>query len=259
MRIIGGEFKRRRLHSPKDASTTRPMPDQVRQAVFNLLRGHFEGEAVLDAYAGTGAIGLEAVSRGAKRVVLIEKNRHIARLIEKNIQELGCADRAELVIGDALGPAALMRCPDPVHIIFLDPPYPLVRDPEGWGRFVAQFEHLIEKLDDTGYAVLRTPWPFVHEERPPEPDRKPDRDRGVVYDLERDGPLDDGAIEALAHEPEDEEPEESPREAPVKTPVELHFSFAVGPETHIYGKSAVHLYMKPPPEQSPGGTEERVS
>ncbi len=253
MRIIGGEFKRRRLHTPKDASTTRPMPDHVRQAVFNLLRGHFEGEAVLDTFAGTGAIGLEAVSRGAKRVVLIEKNRHIAKLIERNIEELGCADRAELVVGDALGPAALMRCPDPAHIIFLDPPFPLVRDPDGWERFVRQFERLIAKLDDTGYAVLRTPWPFFHQEPAPAPRR--DEDESVVYDLDRDGPLDAEEIEALADEADDEPMAAEPHQPPAKTPVDLNFSFALGPETHIYGKSAVHLYMKRPPGER--GVEER--
>ncbi|MCC5786667.1 MAG: RsmD family RNA methyltransferase [Phycisphaerales bacterium] len=253
MRIIGGEFKRRRLHTPRDASTTRPMPDLVRQAVFNLLRGHFEGEAVLDAFSGTGAIGLEAVSRGAARVVLIEKDRRIAKLVEQNIEDLGCADRAELVVGDALGPAALMRCPDPVHIIFLDPPYPLVRDPDGWERFVRQFERLIAKLDDTGYAVLRTPWPFFHEAPAPPPE--PEVDESVVYDLDRDGPLDAEGIEALANEPDNEAPVQEHDQPPPKTPVDLNFSFAVGPETHIYGKSAVHLYMKRPPADR--GTEER--
>ncbi len=161
MRIIGGEFKRRRLTPPPNAKVSRPMPDRVKEAVFNLLRGHFEGELVYEAFAGVGTIGLEAASRGAARVVMIEKDRTISDILKENAHELGLGpDRVEIINGDALGIAALARCPRPVHIIFYDPPYILLTDPARRDRTLRQFAALIERLDDTGYAVLRTPWPL---------------------------------------------------------------------------------------------------
>src|SRR6185436_5598593 len=105
---------------------------------FALLRGHCEGASVFDAFSGTGAIGLEAVSRGASRCVLVEKDRDAAAMLKANIESLGAADRCELVIGDALGAGAMARCPRPVHLAFFDPPYPLIRDPIGWKRVRAQ-------------------------------------------------------------------------------------------------------------------------
>src|SRR5688572_20146096 len=163
MRIIGGEFRSRRLFTPRDAETTRPIPDRVKESLFGLLRGHCEDAAVFDAYAGTGAIGLEAISRGASRCVFVEKDRDAADLLRKNIETLGVQDRCELVVGDALGPGALARCPRPVNLVFLDPPYPVVRDPLGWKRVRTQFERLIDLLDGDGFAIIRTPWPFLIE------------------------------------------------------------------------------------------------
>lgn len=198
MRIIGGQFKRRKLTPPPDARVSRPMPDRVKEAVFNLLRGHFEGQDVFEAFAGVGTIGLEAVSRGARRVVMVEKSRPIAEILRTNAQELGLDDdHAEIVCGDALGSTALARCPSGVHIVFFDPPYPLVADPARRPRTLAQLGALIEKLDETGYAVLRTPWPLPEDPEQP------------------DGPQTDLALPG-----------------------------AVGPETHVYGTMAIHLYMR---------------
>ena len=200
LRIIGGELRRRKIHGPPESATTRPITDLVREAVFNILRGHFEGASVYDGFAGTGTIGLEAVSRGASRVVFAERDRKVVALLERNIDELGVGDRCEVVSGDALGPGALGRCPSPVDVVFLDPPYAMVRDPEDWQRVRLGFSRFIDKLSETGFAVLRTPWPFSHET--------------------------DEVNEAL------------------RTPVDLSFDNAVGPETHAYGSTAVHLYMR---------------
>lgn len=168
MRIIGGEFKRRRLTPPPNAEVSRPMPDRVKEAVFNLLRGHVEGEEIFEAFAGVGTMGLEAVSRGARRVVMVEKDRTIARILRENAEALGVGDeRVEIVNGDALGSTALARCPQPVHLVFYDPPYALVSDPARRGRTLRQFAALIQRLDDTGYGVLRTPWPLLAD--PDEP------------------------------------------------------------------------------------------
>ena len=162
MRIIGGEFKRRRLTPPPNAKVSRPMPDRVKEAVFNLLRGHFEDELVFEAFAGVGTIGLEAASRGASRVVMIEKDRVISDILKENVEELSLGpERVEVVCADALGISALARCPKPVHLVFYDPPYILLTDPARRDRTLRQLAALIERLDDTGYAVLRTPWPLL--------------------------------------------------------------------------------------------------
>lgn len=115
MRIVAGEFRSRRLHTPGDASVTRPYPDRVKVSLFDLLRGQFEGASVLDAFCGVGTLGLEAVSRGASYCVFVERDKGVAALLQRNIQELGVTDRCEVLVGDALGAGALARCPDPVE------------------------------------------------------------------------------------------------------------------------------------------------
>ncbi|MEM9166159.1 MAG: RsmD family RNA methyltransferase [Planctomycetota bacterium] len=205
MRIIAGQYRRRTLLSPSDASPARPFPDSVKEAVFNLLRGHTEGQAVLDCFAGSGAIGLEALSRGAARCVMIERDKGTFGVLKKNIERLGIGGEAEPVLGDALGAGALARCPRPVHLIFFDPPYAMVRDAAQWPRVTAQLSRLIGLLDDEGYAVLRTPWPFLHERDPDRPDR--------------------GSTSRFVEVP-------------------LAIEGAIGPETHAYRSTAVHLYMR---------------
>jgi 16S rRNA (guanine966-N2)-methyltransferase len=162
MRIIAGKFRSRKLLSPPIGASTRPIPDRVKESLFSLLRGHFEGATVLDAFAGTGAIGLEAVSRGAARVVMVERDKRAAEVIRRNIEMLGCTGEAEVVVGDMLGGAALARVPRPIDLVFFDPPYALVADPLGWERVKQQFGAAVRLLADDGFAVLRTPWPFRH-------------------------------------------------------------------------------------------------
>ncbi|HED52687.1 MAG TPA: 16S rRNA (guanine(966)-N(2))-methyltransferase RsmD [Phycisphaerales bacterium] len=207
MRIIGGELRRKKLFSPSEKSPTRPIPDLVKEALFNLLRGHVEGQTVFDGFAGSGSIGLEALSRGAERCVFIERDRDVFAVLNRNIEHLGVESRAEPVKSDALGPGALSRCPRPVHLIFFDPPYALVNDPRTWPRVARQFSRLIQNLDNEGYAMLRTPWPFRH----------------VESTEERDGKLHSRF-----------------------TTVDLSIEGALGPETHDYGTTAIHLYMKDP-------------
>lgn len=164
MRIIAGEFRRRTLRTPPDATVTRPIPDRVRESVFALLRGHCEGARVIDLFAGTGAIGLEAISRGAAKCLFVERDRDIARLLQGNIDALGVADRCEVLHADALGAGALARAPRPLTLAFLDPPYPLVRDRLGFQRVLSQVAALVDVLSDDGFVILRTPHPFVLDE-----------------------------------------------------------------------------------------------
>ena len=127
MRIVGGRHRGRRLIAPP-GDTVRPTSDRAREALFNILsHGHFAaaglpfaGKPVLDAFAGTGALGLEALSRGASAAVFIEIEREALAALRRNIAALGEEDSAHVMTGDATRPPrAIMRC----AIAFLDPPY----------------------------------------------------------------------------------------------------------------------------------------
>ncbi len=96
VRIIGGRFRGRRLHYTGDART-RPMKDRLREAIFNLVGPSIRGKHALDLFAGTGALGLEALSRGAGRATLIEQHHPTADVIRRNVAELDVETRAEVV------------------------------------------------------------------------------------------------------------------------------------------------------------------
>jgi 16S rRNA (guanine(966)-N(2))-methyltransferase RsmD len=120
MRVIGGEFRSRRLLSVPGLNT-RPTPDRLRESLFNILSPRIEGAVFLDAYAGSGAVGIEALSRGAGSAVFIERSRGAVDVIRRNLKALGLEARAEVVTGKVM--TALPRFkPD---IAFLDPPYEL--------------------------------------------------------------------------------------------------------------------------------------
>jgi 16S rRNA (guanine966-N2)-methyltransferase len=119
LRIIGGTWRSRRLVFPASEGL-RPTPDRVRETVFNWLTPHLPGAACLDLFAGSGAFGFEALSRGAARVVLVEKRLEVVEALRHNRGQLK-ADQADIVHADALqylrGPAAAF------DIVFIDPPY----------------------------------------------------------------------------------------------------------------------------------------
>src|SRR2546425_6897521 len=103
MRVIGGEFRSRRLKTLPGLSL-RPTPDRLRQALFNVLGPRTEGAIFLDAYAGSGAVGIEALSRGAARAIFLEKHAGAVRVIRENLASLGVEDRA-VVVHSAAVPA----------------------------------------------------------------------------------------------------------------------------------------------------------
>lgn len=123
LRIIGGEKRGARLFTPEGLDT-RPLRDRVREALFNILQGRLTGRRVLDLFAGTGAVGLEALSRGAASALFIEADDRAARIVARNIAKLGYGDRAQLVTGKA--PECLRTAVPPpggFDLVFLMPPY----------------------------------------------------------------------------------------------------------------------------------------
>ena len=120
MRVIAGEFRSRVLQSLTGLDV-RPTPDRLREALFNILAPRIRGSVFVDAYAGTGAVGIEAISRGAKQAVFIERNRQAIEAIQANLKSLGIKAAARII----KGPAALHLASIHADIVFLDPPYPL--------------------------------------------------------------------------------------------------------------------------------------
>jgi 16S rRNA (guanine(966)-N(2))-methyltransferase RsmD len=124
MRVIAGHAKGRRLHAPS-GSTTRPTGARLRESVFGILehRGAVSGARVLDLFAGTGALGLEALSRGADSLVAVEQERSVAKLLERNASLCGFEGRVEVVVQPVDRALARVTSLGPFDLVFLDPPY----------------------------------------------------------------------------------------------------------------------------------------
>jgi 16S rRNA (guanine966-N2)-methyltransferase len=122
MRIISGEARGRRLRAPR-GDATRPTADRVRQALFDVL-GDPGGLAVLDLFAGTGALGLEALSRGAARAVFVEQAEPAARIVRENVGALGYGERARIIRLEVRRALRLLAKEEArFDWVFLDPPY----------------------------------------------------------------------------------------------------------------------------------------
>ncbi|MDP3892016.1 16S rRNA (guanine(966)-N(2))-methyltransferase RsmD [Nocardioides sp.] len=159
-RIIGGAAGGRRLSTPR-GQLTRPTSDRVREALFSSLEawsGSLDGLRFLDLYAGSGAVGLEAWSRGAGVVTFVEQDRRTAGLISSNARSLGFA-RANVIGASVL--SALARPPAaPYDVAFLDPPYPLDE---------AALAAALRALDDEGWLVPGAMVVVERSSRSPEP------------------------------------------------------------------------------------------
>ncbi len=182
MRIIAGTLRRRRLLAPPDAQITRPITDRVKQSLFDRLAssGIFRPDETepppgspakplgkadpksrvgfgLDLFAGVGCLGLEALSRGIGSFVFIERNRPICNLLERNVADLQLSQRADVMNMDVLGAGWIGLLPrKPLRLVFCDPPYDLVRDPEDMARINTLIEDLGPKAEIGGILVLRT-------------------------------------------------------------------------------------------------------
>ena len=118
MRVIAGRFRSRKLKSPPGLSV-RPTPDRLRESLFNILAPRLPGVTFLDAYAGSGAVGIEALSRGAKHAILIERSAKALQVLRDNVAALGIESEATVVRGSA----AVLLHNYPCDMAFIDPPY----------------------------------------------------------------------------------------------------------------------------------------
>ncbi|MGB2615300.1 MAG: 16S rRNA (guanine(966)-N(2))-methyltransferase RsmD [Phycisphaerae bacterium] len=170
MRIIAGIHRGRKLVAP-EGLTTRPMTDRVRENLFNILAPHMEGAVVLDLFCGSGALGLEALSRGARWCLLVETDPSAIKTAETNVATLRLTKQAKVVRRDALRPGAWIRPvgDEAYTLVFADPPYRLTDEPAGRARLVAMAQALADLgcLAPGATAMLRmrrgvrleAPWP----------------------------------------------------------------------------------------------------
>jgi 16S rRNA (guanine966-N2)-methyltransferase len=130
----------------------RPTPDKIRESLFNILQREIEGAVFVDAYAGTGAVGIEALSRGARHAIFIEKDRAAVNLIRSNLASLGVDAKARVI----RGPAAIHLAGLDADIVFIDPPYPKEHE----------YRAAMEALEGTppGHAIVQHSARFELEE-----------------------------------------------------------------------------------------------
>lgn len=126
IRVISGLYKGKRLKKVPGPSV-RPMPDKLKSALFNILRDEVRGRVVLDGFAGTGSVGIEALSRGAQKAVFVEESYPAAGIIKHNIEKCGAMDRARIMVKE-FNRAVIQLGQEKARfdIIFLDPPYRLL-------------------------------------------------------------------------------------------------------------------------------------
>jgi 16S rRNA (guanine966-N2)-methyltransferase len=149
VRIIGGVWRGRKLHFPPGVTDLRPTPDRVRETLFNWLREAVSGSRCLDLYAGSGALGFEALSRGAREVVFVERDAQVARYLVDALDTLGCRHGVVHRV-DAL--AFLRARGEPFDVVFLDPPF--------GSQVLAELLTLIDArgwLRPGGFAYLEQP------------------------------------------------------------------------------------------------------
>ncbi len=126
LRVIAGELRGRRFRAPS-GRRTRPTTDRVRESLFSLLGPGPPGSRVLDLFAGSGALGIEALSRGALRAVFVERDRSALAVLRRNLADLGLVERGRVVPGDVFGAASWPEAP--FDLILADPPYGAIELP----------------------------------------------------------------------------------------------------------------------------------
>lgn len=146
MRVITGTARGRRLETLPGEDVTRPTTESVKEALFSMMQFEIEGKKVLDLFAGSGQLGIEALSRGAQSCTFVENNRQAVKVVENNVSHCKLADRAKILQSDAV--SFLMRN-NSFDIVFLDPPYHM-------GLVEKCLPLVLPKMTDSGIVVCET-------------------------------------------------------------------------------------------------------
>jgi 16S rRNA (guanine966-N2)-methyltransferase len=163
LRIIGGAWRGRKLEFPP-FDAIRPTPDRVRETVFNWLQDHIVGARCLDLFAGSGALGFEALSRGAAQVEFVEREPKVGRYLRETLQRLN-APQADVHVADAV--QWLTNASRPFDIVFLDPPFSsdllptLCEQLETRGWLASSALIYIENASAKGTPVLPSKWELI--------------------------------------------------------------------------------------------------
>lgn len=148
MRIISGLRRGMKLSS-LDGLDTRPTTDRVKENVFNIISFALPCENVLDLFAGSGALGIEAISRGSSRCTFVESNKNAIKIIKQNIESASFSDKCDILMSDAV--SFLKSCSDTFDLILLDPPYN-----KGFLKPVLDIIYERNLLSDDGIIVVET-------------------------------------------------------------------------------------------------------
>lgn len=164
MRVVAGELGGRRLVAP-EGRTTRPTSDKVREAVFNALgsAGVLEGARVVDLYAGSGAMGIEALSRGAASCVFVEQDRAALAALRRNVDQLGLAERCRIVADDAVRFVHRPDAPEArdATLVLADPPYRF----EQWDELVTALTASVAVAESNREVPAPPGWEVVRARR----------------------------------------------------------------------------------------------
>jgi 16S rRNA (guanine966-N2)-methyltransferase len=160
MRVVAGEARGRRLVVPEGTSV-RPTSDRVREAVFNALGslGVLDGASVIDVFAGSGALGIEALSRGAGHAVFVDESRHAIDAIQTNLAVLGLGDRARVVRGEAVG--WVTTAPGRFDLALVDPPYAF----DGWDGLLAGLPADVVVIESNRVVEVPVGWDVLRDRK----------------------------------------------------------------------------------------------
>jgi 16S rRNA (guanine(966)-N(2))-methyltransferase RsmD len=158
MRIIAGTKRGMKLLSPKGFDT-RPITDRVKESLFNVLYNYGlpQDKVVADLFCGTGSLGLEALSRGAKKAMFVDSNPNVIETLNRNIAKAGFENRSKVIkanalkIGASAGPDE-----DKYELVFVDPPYKMTEDVGADSLLARLFELICEQVADKAIVVVRT-------------------------------------------------------------------------------------------------------
>lgn len=146
MRVITGVARGRRLETLAGDDVTRPTAENVKEALFSMIQFEIEGKRVLDLFAGSGQLGIEALSRGASFCVFVESSKNAREIVKNNVSRCGFADSSQIILGDAVSYVSHCGCFD---IVFLDPPYEK-------GLINSCLPYLADSVNNGGIVVCET-------------------------------------------------------------------------------------------------------